>query len=327
MQQARAGQRARSEIQADDGAWFDISVAPLVLDDRQGTLMIVRETTTDHRRQDDALALIEREAEAARLRDLSAFKTQLLNTVSHELNTPLTPLRLHLHMLRSSEGLSEKQQKSLNVLDRNIVRLSRLVTDVLDVARIEGGRLRITPTEVDVSAWLEQECATYPEPSVTDRLVIDAVPGVRAHLDPRRLSQVVYNFLSNAGKYAPEGTITCRLSKTDATIRVSVQDEGPGLSPAQIERLWQPFSRVHVPSAEITGTGLGLFIARGIVESHGGSFGCDSDPAVGGATFWVELPRAGPPAVPPTGPADASQDHAQDRAVSDTSKDAPGAPT
>ncbi len=250
----------------------------------------------------------ELEAANARLRELSDMKTRFINAAAHELNTPLTPIRIQLHLLGGGHmgELNERQRASVDVLTRNLERLSLLVSDVLDAARIQTEHMRITPRNVDLARLVRDAAETVrPQAEAAGvALALDVEGEEPMVLDAHRITQVLVNLLSNALKFTPRGgrvRVSLRRRSTEAL--VSVADTGAGLTEEQRQRLFVPFSQVHDPLRHATGgTGLGLFISRGILEQHQGRLWCESEGPGRGATFSFALPRPSLTPRPPEGP-------------------------
>jgi signal transduction histidine kinase len=244
------------------------------------------------------------EAEQLRLRELDKLKTQFLNNAAHELRTPLTPIVLQLRMLRTSqEGapLSEKQRHAMDMLDRNIRRLNALVQDLLEVAKLQAGQLRLSRRLVDLDHVVGEAVESFREPAAEAGVVLDFRPsgGAVVEADAKRLLQVLFNLLTNALKFtARGGTIAVEVQARDDGAEVRVRDTGPGLAAEQLGRLFQPFQMAHDPERGPAGSGLGLFICRGIVEQHGGRIWAASEGPGKGTTFAFALPAA---ASPPSG--------------------------
>ncbi len=242
-----------------------------------------------------------RELEVAnrRLVEVDRMRTRILNVASHELNTPITPLRMQVHLLKT-QGLGELNKRQLNaveILERNLVRLSVLVKDILDVSKIEAGRLRLRPEPTQVVQVVEDTVDTFDQ-LARDRGIslekrIEGEAWVQA--DSGRIAQVVSNLISNALKFTPaNGCILVEARERDNMVEVSVKDDGMGLTKEQTDRLFQPFEQVH-DLMEMTegGSGLGLYISKGIVESHRGQMGIESDGPKKGVTAWFRLPILG----------------------------------
>ncbi|MFA5862103.1 MAG: HAMP domain-containing sensor histidine kinase [Candidatus Thermoplasmatota archaeon] len=230
-------------------------------------------------------------------------RTQFMSAVAHELNNPITPLVLQLHMLREGTlgPVSEAQGKALATMDRSLKRLTALVHDFLEAARLEAQRFKLERAPLDladeITAAMEEARPAAVEAGLILR--IDGTRALRVEADPHRLAQILANLLGNAVKFTPRGGIieaTWQMEDGHAIVRV--RDSGVGLRPDQIERLFQPFSQVHDTTTQTKGgTGLGLFISRGIVEAHGGRMWCESTGPGHGCTFCFTLPLAAPPAA------------------------------
>jgi signal transduction histidine kinase len=238
-------------------------------------------------------ARLYREAQdAVRLRD------EFLSIASHELKTPLTPLSLKLQMLA---GAARRQPESpfrqavedyVAVGSRQVKKLSELVNDLLDVARIAGGRLRLKLEDVEIGA-LVREVVTRYEPEAAragSRLTLEvADEAVTGHWDRLRLEQVITNLVDNAIKYGAGKPIHVSLSADANRARLHVRDEGIGFPPEHLPRIFERFERA-VSDRHYGGLGLGLYITRTIVESLGGRIQAESAPGLG-STFTVVLPR------------------------------------
>lgn len=289
-------EESQEEIQLKDGRVFDRHSAPIqaVGGHQYGRVWYFRDVTKDKEAEQEL-----REA-YDRLKELSTMKTNFINTVAHELATPLTPLKLQLAVLQGSyaDGLNDQQQRSVGILSRNVDRLVGMVHDVLDVARLEAGRLPVTLRDVDLRPIIQETIETYEATAEAAgvRLSLSDSGSLPARADAARISQVMQNLLSNAIKFTPRGgsvRVECDASDDDIVIRV--RDTGVGLAEEDFAGLFQPFSQVHDAMEHTqSGTGLGLYITNGIVERHGGHLAADSPGRGQGATFTVRLPASGP---------------------------------
>ena len=258
-----------------------------------GTLQDITERKALEALRDVAAA---QEREAAHLRELNDFKARFINIAAHELKTPLTPMRIQVAILREIQGakLDDGQRKSLDVIHRNLERLTNLVDDVLQAARIQAHSLKVDPKPLDLGALVHAVAESFEggASQVGVRLVVESEPDVRVEADAARLEQVISNLVTNALKFTPEGgrvRIAARTEGPDAIIEV--EDTGIGMTPAQRDLLFLPFSQVHDdPAQRLRGTGLGLFICKGIVEEHGGTIRADSPGPGRGSRFEVRLP-------------------------------------
>jgi PAS domain S-box-containing protein len=236
------------------------------------------------------------------LEELVRFRTQFLNTTAHELRTPLTPIILQSHLLRESfwADADETQRRGFEILERNVARLDRLVSDVLDAARLQAGRLQLQRRRMDMMKLASQAVETFTTVAAQAHVSLELVPGEPVELegDGSRLTQVLYNLLSNAIKFTPAGgKVVVECKRQGEHCLVNVQDTGVGILMANASRLFQPFTQLHNTMERTSGgTGLGLFVSRGIVEEHGGQIWCFSAGPDTGSTFSLRLPLAAPPA-------------------------------
>jgi NtrC-family two-component system sensor histidine kinase KinB len=227
------------------------------------------------------------------LRHLDEVKTGLISTVSHELKTPLTSIRLAIHVLLNEKlGLLSPQQMELLVTAReDSDRLYRVIEDLLDISRIESGQAEIRLQPVNVEELILQATdkmrAAFLDRKIT--LDIELAPDVpRVLADPTRLQLVFDNLLSNGLKYTRMGgKVTIAVQPEDNMVRFSVEDTGIGIAPEFLPRLFEKFFRV--PGQEQISSGLGLTIAKEIVEAHGGTINVASEPSKGTKfTFTVK---------------------------------------
>ncbi|MCA1811854.1 MAG: PAS domain-containing sensor histidine kinase [Halobacteriales archaeon] len=244
-------------------------------------------------------------AEIEKLREMSQFKTRILNMAAHELNTPLTPLRLQTHLLLSGSlgGLEGRQRHAVEIVDRNVNRLATLVQEILDVARLQGGRLKVLVGPVDLPGAINEAVDSFAETArrLSIDLAVQAEPGLAVQVDRGRLLQILFNLLSNALKFTPAGgQVSLQGTVDGSSACIDVRDSGSGMTPNQIARLFQPFTQVHDTQAlTVPGTGLGLYICRGLAEAMGGRIEALSEGPGKGSTFRLHLPLAAErPAVP-----------------------------
>ncbi|MBW3581669.1 MAG: HAMP domain-containing histidine kinase [Euryarchaeota archaeon] len=307
----------------------------------------VARQTQDLRASRSALeqALEETRRANERLKDLDRIKTRILNTASHELNTPLTPLKMQVHLLSSGRygALDDEQKKSVEIIHRNLDRLIRLVHDMVDVSRLESDRLKIEPVPARLDLLVTDALDAYEEPAKTAgiRLEVDPGPPVEVVVDTTRFVQVLTNLVSNALKFTPRGGVVSVETTTDGgEAALRVRDTGLGLDTDQMARLFLPFEQVQgEKQAHKGGTGLGLFISKGLIDAHGGRLEVESAGPGQGSTFTIRLPlrsadAAGPPEADAAGtrspslaplaaPADGPPAAGPEDAVPDQARDGP----
>jgi PAS domain S-box-containing protein len=246
-------------------------------------------TTDVTQRKHSEFELDQARAEAVQA---NAAKSEFLSRMSHELRTPMNAI-LGFAQLLEIERLTDRQSESVQHILRAGRHLLELVNEVLDIARIESGTLALSLEPVELSR-LVSECVALVRPlanarSITFERETGIDPELHVLADRQRLRQVFLNLLSNAIKYSPVGgTVTVREASRQGKAVVEVEDKGNGLTPGQIERLFIPFDRLGAETSGIEGTGLGLPLAKRLLESMGGALGLRSIPGQG-SLFWAEL--------------------------------------
>ena len=241
---------------------------------------------------------IELEIQNRRIQEASRLKSEFLANMSHELRTPLNAIIGFAELLHDGavEPGTPTHQEFLGDILTSGRHLLQLINDVLDLAKVEAGKLEFRPESVDIAKMLGEVTAILRTLAASKQLRIETEiePSVKTVvLDPARFKQVAYNYLSNALKFTPTGGhITVRIKPENADqFRFEVTDTGPGISPADQSRLFVEFQQLEAGAAKRhQGTGLGLALTRRLVEAQGGSVGLKS--AVGeGSTFYAVLPR------------------------------------
>jgi signal transduction histidine kinase/DNA-binding response OmpR family regulator len=228
----------------------------------------------------------------------SRFKDQFLSTMSHELRTPLNAVLGFSDLLADIRygPLNERQQRYVSHIHTSGQHLLRLINDILDLSKIEAGRLQLTIEDVNVDACFT-EVGDALQPLVdknAHRLVVKATPGLVVRADHTRFKQMLMNLLGNAIKFTPKGgAIELNARPAGEFVRIEVRDSGPGIAPEEQKKIFEAFHRVRQQEKAAEGTGLGLAITRSLVELHGGAL--DIESAVGkGSCFFFTLPAVAP---------------------------------
>lgn len=228
-----------------------------------------------------------------RLKELGILKDEFVAKVSHELRTPLTSTKEGLNLLidQALGPINAEQLDFLRTMDRDVDRLAELINNMLDLSKIEAGRMRLNRGRLDILTMLENLAKTY-EP-ILGRRSIRWEGKRRAEVfgDANRLFQVLTNLFSNALKFTPEdGAITFHLGQVNGMVTIGVEDNGPGMSPQDLPKLFQKFAQVGPQAADRPrGTGLGLVICKELIELHGGRIDVASVSGQG-TTFTVSVP-------------------------------------
>jgi two-component system phosphate regulon sensor histidine kinase PhoR len=219
---------------------------------------------------------------------LQRVRKEFLDDFSHEVRTPLTGLKSAAETLDSGPLTREQDQQLRQVMQRQIARIERLVTDLSELNRIETGELVLERRPVDLRAILGDLCEDFQERSDGNVRFLLRGEDTVAAIDPLRAQQIFTNLLDNARKHGGRGEIVVEVGRETGEAVVRVSDEGPGIPPQELERIFHRFYRVDRSRSQ-PGTGLGLAIAKHLVALHGGSIRAYNGPA-GGATFEVRLP-------------------------------------
>jgi signal transduction histidine kinase len=283
----------------------------LVGPDGKATRMFgfVQDVTVQHALEQEAQrqreARIAQEAEMDRLRRADEFRAQFLNGASHELRTPLTPVLTSLRVLSADAQLTPGQRRHVDILQRGTDRLRRVIDDVMGAADLQAKSMTMERRPEPIAPLLREAVArgTRPADAAGIALVLGGLEDDVVLVDGSRIALVLDHLVGNAIKFTPKGgrvTVSCRRSADEC--RVEVQDTGVGMAPETIGRLWRPFAQAHDKEQKTdSGSGLGLYVTKGVIELLGGEVGCSSPGPGKGSTFWFTLPLA-PVDVPAPSP-------------------------
>jgi signal transduction histidine kinase len=237
--------------------------------------------------------ITERQRAEAALRLASEAKDVFLAAASHELRTPLAAAKGHAHLAMLKLGAENESGtgRSLKIINRQIDRMAKLVEDLLDVSRLQAGRLSLELERFDMSQLVRETCDRMTVLSQQHTLKLEMPELLEGVWDRGRLDQVITNLISNAIRYSPEGgEVLVRVQEEGQGVTLAVTDRGVGIPPEKQGLIFERFGRAH--GAKYGGLGLGLTISQGIIEQHGGRIGVESTGVAGqGTTFRVWLPR------------------------------------
>jgi PAS domain S-box-containing protein len=270
--------------------------------DRGRIVAIARDITERKRAQLERELLYREAVEAIGARD------EFLSVASHELRNPLTSLKLQIEMLLAPELVlpAEQLKAKLEIVARQVDRMTMLVSELMDVSRITAGRLRLETEELDLSALVRDVITRHAADATKARCTVDlrASGPVIGRWDRMRLEQVTTNLLTNAFKFGAGKPIELTVEQDGPMGRLVVADHGIGIAADDLERIFHRYEQAR-STPQRSGLGLGLYIVRQLVEAHGGAIHVESQPGAG-STFTVELPRE---AVPETAQPRAAAEH------------------
>jgi signal transduction histidine kinase len=218
-------------------------------------------------------------------------KSEFLSRMSHELRTPMNAILGFAQLLELDE-LTPDQHEGVSHIIHGGRHLLDLINEVLDLTRIEAGRISLSPEPVEISRALHEAIDFLQPLAAGSEITLRAAPACDYYVtaDRQRLRQVLLNLISNAIKYnRPAGSVTVSCEGSDGRARILVSDTGVGIPSQRMEQLFAPFERLGAEHSTVEGTGLGLAVAKRLVEEMEGTLGVESVPGEG-STFWVELP-------------------------------------
>jgi PAS domain S-box-containing protein len=289
--------RFESEAKAME-RWFDV-YATRIGDARSRKVALLFNDITHRKQAEDKLRRL-----AANLAEEDRRKTEFLATLAHELRNPLAPIRSGLGIMKLSKDNPAALTKVREMMDRQVTQMVRLIDDLLDIARIAGGKIQLKMEQIELNQVLSSAVETSLPliEAARHELSMDLASGpLLVTADADRLSQVVANLLNNAAKYTPPGgRITLAVRREHDSVAISVTDNGLGIPAESLATVFDMFSQVgrHIGRAQ-GGLGIGLSLVRQFVEMHHGSVTVHSDGPGAGSTFTVRLPLvdAGAPPV------------------------------
>jgi signal transduction histidine kinase len=297
-------QPTRGEGGAIDGVFvFAVEITDLVVArEREAAARALAE---EGRAERARLLESERRARAEAERS-NRVKDEFLAIVSHELRTPLSAVLGWTRLLRTSALPEDRRDRALETIERNAVNQAQLIEDLLDVSRITSGKIRLETQRVELARAAEAAVESARPAAEAKHIAMTVDPGARGEGvigDATRLQQIVWNLLTNAVKFTPQGgAIRVAIAREGGDLALSVSDDGQGLDPGFLPHVFEPFRQQDGSTTRAHGgLGLGLSIARNLVEMHGGTIAAESAGPGRGATFTVRLPAA-PPPEPRTSP-------------------------
>jgi PAS domain S-box-containing protein len=272
------GKTQELEGRRANGVHFPLELAVSEMDTHQGSLFVGIFRDISDRKEMDRL------------------KREFVSTVSHELRTPLTAIQGALGLISGgvAGAVSSNAAALISIAEKNSKRLNNLVNDILDIEKVESGKIEYQFGDVELDRLIEQSVADnrhYSEKFSVNFKFVGAASNTKVRADPARLQQVMANLLSNAAKFSiPESVVEVKAERNGDTARVSVIDYGSGILESFTDRIFEKFSQADSSNERTQGgTSLGLSISRAIIEQHNGSIGSDAG-REDGATFYFDLP-------------------------------------
>lgn len=228
-----------------------------------------------------------------KLRELDKMKSDFISTVSHDLKTPLSAMKTSAEMLKTGDYGKDSEKEMIEIICRNIDRQTRLVEDLLDISRIESGRMKLKLARIDVNSLIRSSIEQIEQLISKKNLSLtldlpDKSPVIMA--DKERLIQVFINLIENAIKFTDKGGIRIKAQELPEEVEIRVSDTGIGIPPSDLEKIFEKFYQVTSTSAKSGSSGLGLSICKGIIEAHNGRIWVESDLGAG-STFVFRLKR------------------------------------
>jgi NtrC-family two-component system sensor histidine kinase KinB len=291
--------RVRSHVLGGHGAWQPKGYEEAVrLELADGARWLLPRATPLHSEAGAVTGVAIVLQDVSRLMRVDELKNDLVATVAHEFRTPLTSLRMAIHLCveEAAGPITEKQADLLLTARQDCERLQGIVDDLLDLSRIQGGRMELLRQPVPARALLEEAVVASRDAAGASglRLSIRAAVEDEVAADAERVGLVLSNLIANAIRHTGAGgEVVLEASRSGDLVRFEVRDTGEGIPREYLERIFERFFRV--PGRGVGGVGLGLYLVREIVQAHGGEVGVESEPAKG-SRFWFTLPVAAGPA-------------------------------
>ena len=261
--------------------------------DRRSVRTLINATPI-HSADGEVASMVVTMQDLAPLEELERLRAEFLSLVSHELRVPLTAIKGSTDtLLEEGADLDPAEMREFHrIIHEQTAHMRGLIGDLLDAGRIEAGNLSVSPEPSEVAALVDRARNTFLSGGGRHAVVIDLPPDLpRVTADRRRILQVLNNLLANAARHSPEATpIRVTGVRDGVHVAVSVSDEGRGIAPEQLPRLFLKYTSLAGGEREVSDTGLGLVICRGLVEAHGGRIWAESDGAGRGSRFTFTLP-------------------------------------
>jgi PAS domain S-box-containing protein len=285
--------QAECRLQEKQGRWRWFLITGMAVKDEQGHA---------YRMAGSLIDISERKEGELLLQQSNRAKDEFLATLAHELRNPLAPLRTGLQILKKPNAPPQVQRRTLDTMDRQLTHMVRLIDDLLDISRINSGKIRLEMTRASLRAALQTALElARPSMDAAGHALHVQLPeqDIALQGDETRLAQTFGNLLNNAAKYTPPGgQVRLRAWRVGADAWVEVQDNGIGIPADMLDKVFSLFAQVDPGDKSTSGLGIGLFLVRGLVQMHGGSVTADSRGPGHGSTFLVRLPCL--PALPST---------------------------